>query len=864
MKKQLLIFFAVFFVLTIGLTSSISAYTINHWGPSAYIGGSAAELATMETNLGISGAVIEDFDDLNLVPGLTVSGPIYGGSNIYGNSWGDPSSNAFIIWPTATESGTINISPGVEKIGIGFGYCEYYNTTFSNVIIINNDYSIDLTSTNFPNFNFAVSVRNGYITIKSDEGDPLITSVRFHSTAPIGNSDAYSLDYIALKYPDTPIIPSPPTNIIATAGDSQVTLSWDNVAYATSYNIYWSNDPSVTKSNGTKISDVISPYIHTGLTNGENYYYIVTAENSEGESSESDEVIATPFAPLSIPIPSLPDKPGTIIGWGSNPSNVITDIPAGDDFVAMAMSNLSFGIAIKYDGSLVGWGANGIGQCNVPAGNDFVAISAGNDHSIALRSDGSLVAWGGNGSGQCNVPTGNDFVAIAAYAYFSLAIKNDGSLVGWGRNGAGQTDVPPGNDFVAIAAGHDHSIALRSDGSLVAWGGNTYGQTDVPPGNDFVAIAAGAYFSLAIKSDGSLVGWGSHSPSVLDLPAGNDFVDIEGSYLHALALKNDGSLVHWGGQSGLHTVPVGNDFIDIGIGDVSCFALRYIEPPDTDGDGINNEIDNCPELANPDQINSDSDELGDACDNCINDDNPDQLDADNDGLGDACDVCPNDALNDPDGDSVCGNVDNCPETPNPSQTDTDNDGVGDACDNCYDVPNPDQIDTDENGIGDACQALYECQDNFDTCQSEINNCQNGLDNCISLLDGCSNNLTTCETEKAAYLDDLGVCEGELDICSTTLTTCEDDLNSCLKVATPGTNYNTDRFGIRHYKLYNMTKMYINSSLDLPALSLGNGSSTEVIVTIEVKNALPNGDDLIFKEQFPVNVLENSSLIDINK
>ena len=32
------------------------------------------------------------------------------------------------------------------------------------------------------------------------------------------------------------------------------------------------------------------------------------------------------------------------------------------------------------------WGENGSGQCNVPAGIDFVAIDAGNDHSIALKA----------------------------------------------------------------------------------------------------------------------------------------------------------------------------------------------------------------------------------------------------------------------------------------------------------------------------------------------------------------------------------------------------------------------------------------------------------------------------------------------
>src|SRR5437016_7183401 len=48
-------------------------------------------------------------------------------------------------------------------------------------------------------------------------------------------------------------------------------------------------------------------------------------------------------------------------------------------------------------GKLVAWGNNQYGQTNVPAGNDFVAIDASQGgHALALRSDGSLAGWGWN------------------------------------------------------------------------------------------------------------------------------------------------------------------------------------------------------------------------------------------------------------------------------------------------------------------------------------------------------------------------------------------------------------------------------------------------------------------------------------
>ena len=51
---------------------------------------------------------------------------------------------------------------------------------------------------------------------------------------------------------------------------------------------------------------------------------------------------------------------------------------------------------------------------------------------------------------------------------------------------------------------------------------------------------------------------------------------------------------------------------------------------DTDGDGVEDKVDNCPTAANPDQANIDDDSLGDACD----------LDVDGDALANTADGCP--------------------------------------------------------------------------------------------------------------------------------------------------------------------------------------------------------------------------------
>lgn len=95
--------------------------------------------------------------------------------------------------------------------------------------------------------------------------------------------------------PVAPLVPpAAPSGLTATAGNAQATVSWGPVSGAASYNLYWSTTSGVTKLNGTKITGATSPYVHLGLTNGNTYYYVVTAVNANGESADSAQASAVP------------------------------------------------------------------------------------------------------------------------------------------------------------------------------------------------------------------------------------------------------------------------------------------------------------------------------------------------------------------------------------------------------------------------------------------------------------------------------------------------------------------------------------------------------------------------------------------
>ena len=133
--------------------------------------------------------------------------------------------------------------------------------------------------------------------------------------------------------------------------------------------------------------------------------------------------------------------------------------------------------------------------------------------------------------------------------------------------------------------------------------------------------------------------------------------------------------------------------------------------PDGDGDGIANNVDNCVDDANSNQLDTDSDGSGNVCD----------LDDDGDGVADTSDAFPidetettdtdsdgtgNNADTDDDGDGVADSLDAFPLISLDGRTDTDSDGRPNECDSvCIDLDMTADNDDDGDGVEDASDAF---------------------------------------------------------------------------------------------------------------------------------------------------------------
>lgn len=204
---------------------------------------------------------------------------------------------------------------------------------------------------------------------------------------------------------------------------------------------------------------------------------------------------------------------------------------------------LNHTVGLRSNGTVVAWGVNYFGMCNVSGWKNIIAVSAGRHHTVGLKADGTVVATQYDGDhyrGQCDVSGWTDIVAVSAGSDHTVGLKSDGTVVAVGNKQHGKCDVSGWTNIVAISAGGIQTFGLKADGTVVATGGyheGTSGWTDI------VAIDARSFYPVGLKADGTVVVADSFGHSGWDISGWTDIVAVSVGIDHIVGLKSDGTVV---------------------------------------------------------------------------------------------------------------------------------------------------------------------------------------------------------------------------------------------------------------------------------------------------------------------------------
>jgi len=266
---------------------------------------------------------------------------------------------------------------------------------------------------------------------------------------------------------------------------------------------------------------------------------------------------------------------------------VLATVPTG---------NIALRMVISGDGAYGYVGNNGSGTVSIVDLSTNTVISTpflGGVQTIAATPDGSLV-WVGLGA-----------VGGASIQVIDTTTNTVTSTfpVGHGANGAGWIDFSP-----------DGSLAYLTNSD------NTVSVLDTATHAEVTAIAVGSLpLFVAVSPDGAwaysanLLG---NSVSIIDTATNTVAATVPvGAFPRAIAFTPDGAqayVTNYNSNS-ISVIDTATQSV------VSTFAVGtrpwgIAMMPDSDGDGIPQNVDNCPFVDNPDQADFDGDGIGDVCD----------------------------------------------------------------------------------------------------------------------------------------------------------------------------------------------------------------------------------------------------------
>ena len=181
-------------------------------------------------------------------------------------------------------------------------------------------------------------------------------------------------------------------------------------------------------------------------------------------------------------------------------------------------------------GTVLAAGDNGLGQCDVGAWTDVVAVDAGYAHTLALTAEGRVLAAGDNSCGQCDVGDWANVVRICCGPWDSYGLREDGAILHCGYSSF--TTVSGWTGVTALSAGDGALFALRQNGTILS--------EPAGSGKDWqglIAVAAAGHAPAGLREDGTVLCDGH------DLTAWTDVVALSSSTTLLAGLRVDGTLL---------------------------------------------------------------------------------------------------------------------------------------------------------------------------------------------------------------------------------------------------------------------------------------------------------------------------------
>ncbi len=343
--------------------------------------------------------------------------------------------------------------------------------------------------------------------------------------------------------------PLAPGDLIASAGNQTVALSWEAVPGAANYNV-----KRGLASGGpyTTLATVSSPtYSDTAVTNGTTYYYVVTGVNSKGESVPSNEASAIPqaTAPSAPTLTAAAGSGQATLTWtapaGATSYNVYQGTTAGGESatpIATGIVTTSYTVPDLTNGSTyyfvvaavnsLGTGVNSNEASVIPAGPPvapvgLTATAGGSQAALswtAVTGAASYNVYQGTAAGGENATPIATGITAATYTvtgltdgtayYFTVAAVNSSGASGFSNEAtATPSTAPPPSGLLAYEPFAEAASGVMSgtsgsedSGWAAGWMDETAG--GAVPGYDFASATPLTYSNLATNGNYAIGGNG--------------------------------------------------------------------------------------------------------------------------------------------------------------------------------------------------------------------------------------------------------------------------------------------------------------------------------------------------------------------